>query len=319
MPDLFQRRDITPMLIAENVPLFSDPDWRYELKWDGERCLAYLDPENGTDLRSRRNLPLLSRFPELTYLHHQVSGKFLLDGELVCILDGKPSFEAIQQRSLLRQPLRIERESRTHPASLIVFDILYVDGRELFSLPWTERRSILEQCVSQSPRMALSQVWPADQAEALYQLILAQNLEGLVAKQQDSRYFPGKRTRGWVKVKPLPEDDFVIAGLSRKPNGRMVLLLGQYQGSALRYCGKVSLHSRSLVLPILQQLPALERPPFADPMPQDSSGITWLSPILVCSVSCMYRTSSGGMQQPVFRGLRPDKRPKECRFPENKF
>ncbi len=304
------------MLIAENVPLFTDPDWRYELKWDGERCLAYLDPACGTDLRSRRNLPLLSRFPELTELHQQVSGKVLLDGELVCIVDGKPNFEAIQQRSLLRQPLRIERESRTHPASLIVFDVLYADGQDLCSLPWTERRQILEQSLSQSPRMALSQVWCADQAEGLYQLILEQHLEGLVAKQKDSRYFPGKRTRSWRKIKPLPEDDFVIAGLSRKPNGRIALLLGQYQGNTLRYCGRVSLHSRSLVLSVLRQLPVLEVSPFADPLPQDGVSVTWLSPFLVCSVSCMYRTPNGGMRQPVFRGLRPDKRPEECRFPE---
>ncbi len=101
MADLFETRQIAPMLIAENVSPFKDDNYLYEIKWDGERCVAFLDPIEGTDLRNKRNVRMLQKVPELADIHQQTARRCILDGELLCIVDGKPNFEAIQRRSLL--------------------------------------------------------------------------------------------------------------------------------------------------------------------------------------------------------------------------
>ncbi len=100
MKDLFEEKNISPMLIARNVEPFADPDYLYELKWDGERCIAYLDPRQGTELRNKRNVRMLPKVPELSGIHQQARVRCILDGELLCLVNGKPEFEAIQRRSL---------------------------------------------------------------------------------------------------------------------------------------------------------------------------------------------------------------------------
>ena len=118
MPDLFQEKNLKPMLIAENVEPFDSPDWICELKWDGERCIAYLDPEGGTDLCNNRNVKMLPKVPELSELHRQVRKPCILDGELMCLIDGKPDFSAIQRRSLMSNEFKIELEAKSTPPPL---------------------------------------------------------------------------------------------------------------------------------------------------------------------------------------------------------
>ena len=88
MGDLFDMKNIAPMLIAEKVAPFADSEYLYEMKWDGERCVAYLDPAGGTELRNKRNVRMLPKVPELSQLHKQVSKRCILDGELLCVVDG---------------------------------------------------------------------------------------------------------------------------------------------------------------------------------------------------------------------------------------
>ena len=98
------------MFIAENVAPFVDEKYVYEMKWDGERCVAYLGPQGGTELRNKRNVRMLPKVPELSEIHRQVKKRCILDGELLCLVDGKPSFEMIQRRSLMSNRYRIELE-----------------------------------------------------------------------------------------------------------------------------------------------------------------------------------------------------------------
>lgn len=112
MSDLFEEKHIAPMLIAENVEPFADEQYLYEMKWDGERCVAYLDPKGGTELRNKRNVRMLPKVPELAKIHRQAKRRCVLDGELLCLVDGKPSFETIQRRSLMSNRYRIELEAK---------------------------------------------------------------------------------------------------------------------------------------------------------------------------------------------------------------
>lgn len=312
MNDLFQNKSIDPMLIAENVPLFADPDWIYELKWDGERCIAYLDPKDGTELRNKRHLIMIPKVPELSQIHRQAKKKCILDGELLCIVNGKPNFEAIQRRSLMSNRFKIELESKRYPASFVAFDCLYFDGENLMGKPLTERKQYLKKAVSESDRLAVSRVFSCDQAEALFALAEKQGLEGMVAKQKASLYFQGKRTKAWLKMKNLLDDDYVVCGWIPKEKHVTSIVLGQYENGKLTYKGHVTLGVGGESFAAIEKQPQWKTPPIDVPSGHGNENARWLKPELVCTVQFLYKTENGGLRQPVFKGLRFDKKPEDC-------
>ena len=313
MADLFQTKNIVPMLIADNAAPFADDAYLYEMKWDGLRCLAYLDPNEQTELRNKRNVRMLPKVPELSNIHKQARKRCIIDGELLCLVDGKPSFETIQRRSLMSSRLKIEMEARRYPAAFIAFDCLYYDGTDLMLRPLSERREYLQSAILESERLAASRVFDASQALELFQLTQAQNLEGIVEKQKDSLYFQGKRTKAWKKIKNLMDDDFVVCGYSYKENRMISVILGQYLGEKLVYKGHVTLGVGGPAFAKIKSRRRLPQHPFDEAIPErENRDAVWLEPQTVCVVEFMYRTKSGGMRQPVFKGLRADKTAREC-------
>ena len=314
MMDLFTEKHIEPMLIAENVAPFADDRYLYEMKWDGERCIAYLDPNVGTELRNKRQVRMLPKVPELAEIHLQAKKRCILDGELLCLVGGKPSFETIQRRSLMSNRYKIELDAQRFPATYVAFDCLYYDGEDLTMQPLTERKKILEKAVTESPRMAVSRAFDAGQALALFQIAKEQGLEGIVAKRKESLYFQGKRTREWLKIKNLRDDDFVVCGWIPKENHMASIVLGQYSGGKLVYKGHVTLGVEGAAFARVKAQPRAIRPPFDEAIPagHGNEDAIWIVPNLVCVVEFMHRTKNGGMRQPVFKGLRPDKLPEEC-------
>ena len=135
MSDIFEQKAIKPMLIGSSSEAFDSEDYIFELKLDGERCLAYLDPQQGTDLRNKRNLKMLSKVPELKDIHNQVKMRCIFDGELIVIKDGKPDFFEIQRRSLTSNKFKIQLQANKYPASFTAFDILFYDDHEVTALP----------------------------------------------------------------------------------------------------------------------------------------------------------------------------------------
>ena len=183
----FDAKVIHPMLIGASGNAFDSADYIYELKWDGERCIAYLDPKTGTELRNKRNLKMLSKVPELTHLHKQVKARCILDGELIILKNGKSDYFEIQKRSLMSNPFKIELLSKP-------FDILYYKDRDLTLLPLMERKVYLSKAVGEeTARMALSK-YIEGQGMAFYTLAKQQDMEGIVAKRKDSFYIEERRT-----------------------------------------------------------------------------------------------------------------------------
>ncbi len=142
----------------------------------------------------------------------------------------------------------------------------------------------------------------------------AQGLEGVVAKRRDSLYYPGKRTADWVKIKNLQDEDFVVCGYLLKDNHMVSVVLGQYDAGRLVYQGHVTFGVRGEHFGRIQAVPKRDGPPFDGPVPKGNESAVWLEPALVCTVSYMERTKSGGMRQPVLKGLREDKAPAECKI-----
>ena len=309
--DLFDSKNIKPMLIGETGDAFNHSDYIFELKLDGVRCLAYLDTA-GTELRNKRNLHVSSLYPELREIHKQVKKRCILDGELAVINRGKPDFVEMQRRTLMSNNFRIDLAATKLPVSFTAFDILYLGDEQLTQLPLMERKQLLNDTVLESGKLAISR-YIEEKGKELYALAEQQSLEGIVAKLKDSKYYFDKRTKEWIKIKHLLDDDFVICGFIYKDNGVVSLVLGKYGKDGLIYKGHVSLGLSNYAFEQVKICPPAKTKPF----PAENDEVYWIQPLLVCTVKFMNRSSSGYMRQPVFKSLRLDKSPEECMETEN--
>ena len=308
MADLFEDKAVTPMLIRDEVPPFDDKEYIYELKWDGCRCLAYLD-KNSTELKNKRNLRIDPIFPELSQLHMQAKKKCILDGELIVLINEKPDFEALQRRTIMSNTVKIKLSADEHPASFIAYDILYYDNKSVMDLSVIERKKLLDKCLKENERVAISR-YVEENGKALFDFTTEQGLEGIVAKKKSSLYYPGKRTKDWVKIKNMIDDDFVICGYAGQENNMVSVILGQYYKDNLVYKGSVAFGVRGENYKKIKAVKKKNTPPFDKWTEGDN--IQWIEPVLVCTVKFMNYTKSGAMRQPVLKGIREDKEPKEC-------
>jgi len=307
--DLFECENTKPMLIGEMQDAFDSPDYIYELKLDGERCIAYLD-KNVTELRNKRNIKVLSKVPELSNIHKQVKCRCILDGELIVIKDGKPNFYEIQRRSLMSNSFKIQLASSKLPASFTAFDILYYEDHQVTDLPLMERKKLLEKAIKENERISISRYIEESGIE-FYQLVKQNELEGIVAKRKDSKYYLGKKTKDWIKIKHLLDDDFVVCGYIFKENAVISIVLGQYMDKKLIYKGHVTLGISTEDFKIIKSIPKRNTQPFND-LPSGNDNAVWIELSLVGIVKFMMKTANGSLRQPVFKGLRNDKLPIDC-------
>lgn len=300
---------LAPMLAeAAKTPEF-DARWIAEPKLDGYRIIAHVTPGK-VRLMSRRGLDLTAAFPEIVTDLAGAVAPMILDGELIALgSDGRPSFNALQNRVQLKTAHSIERAQLQTPVVLVVFDLLHFAGLNLRGSPYVDRRRYLQQCLLPTPRLQV--VHTASDARALYAASLQAGFEGIVAKRKDSRYEPGKRTGAWCKVKRVHSAEFVVGGYTRGKGARAplgALLLGYWRGEALIYCGHVGsgLDERTMA-ELSGRIESLQRlkSPFAVAPPLHRPTV-WLEPELVVEVSFAERTPDGLLRAPVFLRVRED-------------
>lgn len=306
MTDLFEVKNIKPMLISEMTEPFNDSNWIYELKLDGIRCIAYLDTE--TELRNKRNNRLLPKVPELSAIHKQVKDRCILDGELVILKNGVPNFFELQKRSLTTNKFKIQLSSEQFPACFVAYDILYHKDRALNELPLIERKNILTETVIEHPKLAVSR-YVQEKGIELFTLAKNQQLEGVVAKKINSKYYFDKRTKDWIKFKFLADKDFVVCGYIIKEKGVTSIILGQFDNEELIYKGHVTF---GVKYGDLKKYESIDATPFSL-LPPGNENAIWLKHALVCTVQYM-PNDKGSLRQPVFKGFRDDKEPKDCQI-----
>ncbi|WP_304340693.1 RNA ligase family protein [Metaclostridioides mangenotii] len=309
--DLFDKKGIRPMLISELKKAFDSPDYIFELKLDGIRCIAYLDPENNSsELINKRDFKLLPRFPELNEIHKQVKKKCILDGELIVSKNGVPDFFDIQRRSMMSDPFKIRLAYKQHPASFVAYDIIYIDGELTTDLDLIKRKKILEKTVKENDRIAISR-YIENNGVKLFELAKQQKLEGIVAKLKGSKYLFDKRSKDWIKIKFLEDMDFVVCGYILKENNMASLVIAQYGNDGkLAYKGHVTL---GVSLSKLEQYNyKIASSPTIPHVPEGNENAVWLEPTLVATVEYM-PNDKGALRQPVLKGIREDKLPIECR------
>lgn len=294
-----------------------DAEYGYEFKWDGVRALARVEGGRAT-LFSRRGDDISSVYPELRGLGEQLGSiQAWLDGEIVALRDGRPSFAALQSRIHANQQ-RARTLSRQHPVTYLVFDLLHLEGHSCLSLPYRQRRQLLDKLDLEGEHWQVSPSFPgggSDVAEAAAE----QELEGVIAKRLDSPYQPGERSDAWVKISDLLTSEVVIGGW-RPGEGRRSdtfgsLMLGLPDGEGLRYVGQVGTgFDEDTLRSLAARLRRLERrtSPFTAPLPRHrATGAHWVSPELVGEVVFKAWTTEGRLRFPAWRGLRPDRDPEE--------
>lgn len=307
--DIFENRNIKPMLIGIEREPFDDSDYIYELKLDGERCIAYLSKE-GTELRNKRNIKMLPKVPELSEIHKQIKKTCILDGELIIIKEGVPDFFEIQRRSLMSNKFKIELASKRYPATFTAFDILYYDGKQVTDKTLMERKKLLEKAFKENERLALSR-YIEKEGTAFFELAKKQNLEGIVAKKKDSLYKMDTRTKEWMKIKFLKDEDFVVCGYIIKETeerSTASVILGMYDKGKLIYQGHVTLGMSGKDFEYIVRQKQVQESPFEI----NETDAVYIEPKLVCTVTYMERLKNGGLRRAVFKGLRSDKTAKEC-------
>ena len=297
--DMFENRGASPMLIAEQMQAFDEPNWIYELKLDGFRCLAYVDKDM-VDLRNKRNMRMLPKFPELKDIWRNVKGRCILDGEIVVLVNSVPDFYRLQKRTLLTDKFKIDMEGHRYPAAFVAFDCIYVEGTELIWTPLMERKQKLSDMIVESPRLAVSRYVKQNRI-ALYQAAEQSKLEGVVEKRMDSSYLMGKRSKDWIKFKRMADENFVVAGYIPKGKYIYSLVIAKYKGDMLVYKGHVTAGVTSEVVEILE---VTKQNPF-NMVPMMKEDVMWIKPNRVCIIEYMPNLNQA-LRQPVFKGLRGD-------------
>ncbi|KUG51797.1 DNA ligase [Serinicoccus chungangensis] len=320
----------TPGEVPARPP--TGPAWVHEIKWDGIRLLADVT-EGRLRLLTRGGRDIAHAFPELAALG-AVAEDLLLDGEAVCLVEGRPSFSHVVERVHVGRGAAAERLAAARPATYVVFDLLRLDGLDLTALPWSSRREALEQLVEDVPGVQLSPVY--DDGAMLLTATREQHLEGVVSKRRDAAYHPGTRSTAWVKFPHRDRVSVVVGGWRpetdrpgrigavhvglplRGPDGMPQLAA---DGSLrLRYRGRVGSGLAGRAGEQLQRLlagvPAGDYPFDAPIPPVEARGSTWLRPQVVVDVAALGADGTvGRLRQPSFQGVRPDLAPADLVAP----
>jgi len=308
---------VTPMAAQLVDRLPDGPEWGFELKLDGYRALIIKDGAK-IQIRSRNDKDLARMYPSLTKAAAKVHAEqAVIDGEVIALDEnGRPSFQALQHRT----------SRPKHQIVFYAFDLLHLNGEDRMSKPLMERRAPLAEVLASSG-LLLSQELHGSAADVV-RSVKELGLEGVIAKKCDSLYVPGERSSDWVKLKLESQQEFVIGGYRPGGTGIDALLVGYYEGKALRFAGKVRAgfvpNTRRQVFEKLQPLKTA-RCPFSD-LPVESSSrwgggitaeemkeMTWTRPQAVAQIQFVEWTGEGRLRLAKFLGLRLDKAARDVR------
>ena len=306
------QRSLEPMQATLTEGAFSRPDWLFEPKLDGIRAVVTIEA-GVVSMRSRRGNDITRQYPALAAaLARQPVASAVLDGEIVAFdAEGRPSFEALQQRMNLQNDTEIQQAEGSVPAIFYAFDLPHLDGYDLAKVPLWVRKETLERVLLPSARVQYLGHIDVD-GEAAFEGATTLGLEGVVAKRRESTYEAGRRSRHWLKIKVRATEEFVVGGFSAGNGGRAgtfgALVIGQYEDGRLIPAGRVGSGFDDRTLEALRaRLEPLVRDasPFAEE-PEPPEDITWVEPQLVVEVTFAQWTSDGNLRAPVFLRVRDD-------------
>ena len=307
--------NIKPMLAKSSNP-FDSENHIFELKWDGTRCIAFVDKSH-LSLKNRRLLDITHRYPEFQQLKKHLKVKSaVFDGEIIVLKEGIPNFERLQRREHIEDIRRIEILSGLIPAAYVVFDLLYLNGKSLMKKPLIERRDLLKELFPMSENVILSESY--SEGRKLFKMALKKGFEGIMAKEKTSPYLSGERSGYWLKIKKSFDIDAVVCGYLEGEGSRKdyfgSLILGVYDNGELIHIGQVGtgIDEKTIkhLFNILSSMKT-DTAPF-DIIPELKRRAFWCRPEVVVRVGYQEWTKDNRLRIPVFKGIRDDKGPEEC-------
>lgn len=301
-----------PMLATSVERAFSREGWLFELKWDGVRAIAAVDGQS-LRLAGRSGRDETSRYPEVTALTAALRGhRAIVDGEIVVLDgDGRPSFQRLQSRINVTRDADVRRAMRDHPATFVVFDLLWLDGRDLADTSLRIRKKTLKDVLKETDGVLYTDHVEED-GEGFFAAVSQRGIEGMIGKRADSTYQPGRRSHDWVKVKAWQTQSCVIGGWTggrgRRAKQLGALILGVHEGDRLLHCGQVGTgFDETMLRSLHNRLGGLVTDQCAfSPIPRTSEPASWVRPELVGEVRHAGWTKQGILRHPAFVGLRDD-------------
>ena len=300
--------EMRPMQAASAEAPFSSPDYLFEVKWDGLRCIVFKDSEGHVHLQDRGLHDITADVPEVVAAAKRIPPGSVIDGELVATdQDGRPDYPRLRERLAAGASLM-----EKIPTAYLAFDALYLEEKPLLRQPVQRRRARLKKAVEAGGHIFVPDHIEEDGVE-LFEACLERGLEGVVAKHRLSPYVPGQRSPFWLKVKAVKSDDFVVIGwLGQKPFDALVV--GYHEDGRLLPCGTVGggydEATTGAIRDSLVELKTDDSP--LDPPPIMISPVHWLRPELVVSVRYSEWSPDGTLRFPIFNGLRPEVHPAEA-------
>lgn len=304
-----------PMMAQSREKPFNDPNWIFEIKWDGIRALAYIG--ESISLKTRNNKELINKFPELKELS-ELTNNVVLDGEIIVMKSGIVDFKAVIQRNQVTTTKDIEYLRAKNPATYILFDILEQNDSTLIDLPLIERKEILRKSVKEGKYVIHSSTIENHGID-YYQAAITNNLEGIIAKRKMSSYQPGVRSADWLKVKRVKTVDAVVFGYTIGEGARAksfgALILGLYDSGEPRYIGRVGTGFTDMKLKeVKEKLDSMLTKTKWFNEPDIPSDTYWVEPRIVVTVGYQQFTKDQRLRAPRFQGFRDDKPPELCTF-----
>jgi bifunctional non-homologous end joining protein LigD len=313
---------------------FDNKEWVFEVKWDGVRAILFLHKTKGiSKIVSRNGKTITHRYPEIIEAVKSSSAiiinckeSIILDGEIVVLnKEGRPDFQSHQRRMNVDSIKDIEKLSHKMPATYYLFDILYIDGRNLQSLSFLERRKNLSDVIVQTMknnnnnRIRISD-FVDERGIDIFQRIKSMDLEGIIAKNKYSKYIQGARSTNWLKIKNIKSQDCVVIGYTRGEGNRqryfgsLLLAIYDIQEKELRFAGHTGsgfdFGQLNEIYSKFQQM-KIERCP-AKYISYTNREPVWIRPELVAEIKFSGWTKEKIMRSPIFLRFRDDKRPEEC-------
>lgn len=298
--------------VMEPLPakeVISGSEWIHQVKWDGIRGITYID-YGKLSIFTKNGRERTTFYPELKDTIQLLKGdQAILDGEIV-VFDShnKPSFQRVLTRERIRVAGNLPRYIQSYPVNYIIFDILFLNGKDLRSLPLSERSDILSRHIQKSSNITVTDSF--ENGLELYELMKEKNYEGIVSKNKSSRYLAGKKHNEWYKTKIVKKILAVIGGLSWKAGMPNSLLLGIYEQDDLSYIGNASIGLTQSDFRLLKEYSSSlqqEKSPFVNLT--NVRDTTWLKPVLTCWVSFLEWTEGRSLRHPQILGFSSEQAP----------
>lgn len=291
------------MIVSVAKEAFNDESYIFEPKWDGMRILLHKQGDR-IELFTRYGLKISSKFPELVDVAAAIKvHTAILDCEGIVLRAERPIFDDFSYRSRLSQSARIERAVITHPATFVVFDVLYT-GREHGHEPLMQRKERLSQIIETTPFL-MPTMFIDGQGIPLFDLMKERDMEGIVAKKKDSKYVLDTISKDWLKMKHFKSMNVIILGYRTNPFGLVIGL--HFRTVKNKPVGVVEFGFTSADKELFLEL-ALQFNTVKDEKTQ------WIEPRLCCQIEYLERSDTHQLGSTVFRGFLLDQKPEECKW-----